>query len=61
MQYHFPTRPVAIPFGDGSFKRDTLEAGHMERHVFRGGDKVPVAVAAAAALTGFAVLLCQTA
>ena len=39
--------PAAIPLNDGCFKRDTLEAGHMERDVSGGGGKIPVIVAAA--------------
>ena len=49
--------PTAVPFNDGSLKRDTLELGHLERDISRSGGEIAVIVATAVALALFIALV----
>ena len=49
--------PTAVPFNDGSLKRDTLELGHLERDISRSGGEIAVVVATAVALAPLIALV----
>ncbi len=47
----------AIPLYNGRFKRDSLQAGHMERNIARGGGKVSAVVTTAVPLASLISLI----